>query len=175
MLRPARLSQPYGRGDSITRTRRSAATNWRCFVLPACKDGMRSADYGSGLNGCNYGFNGAMLFQAWKPTMALPLRIRTTCFNGAMLFQAWKRRPPKPCAIRCSMLQWSHAFSSMETRVCSDVVWFFDICFNGAMLFQAWKRLNLPLMRVKRNWLQWSHAFSSMETLYRAYDGLYIF
>ena len=85
-------------------------------------------------------------------------------------------------------LQWSHAYSSVETKLTSAANSLSLSCFNGATLTHAWKqdlgyrtvgvelsasmeprllkRGNLELIegQTPLSELQWSHAYSSVET-----------
>ena len=72
-----------------------------------------------------------------------------TSFNGATPNRAWKRCLPSRASLSLSVLQWSHAQSSVETRAT-----------------RAIDPAGLPL--------QWSHAQSSVETGYGSRDLLRI-
>ena len=112
-----------------------------------------------------YGFNGAMPFQAWICNQQAPARHLDDCFNGAMPFQAWiygghsseqNRQVDAsmgPCPFR-------HGY----VRLFGTNQWFYT-CFNGAMPFQAWISGACGWMHYHTYLrLQWGHALSGMDT-----------
>ncbi len=103
------------------------------------KRGERTS--GNHAPGQGRGFNGATLFQAWRDEQTLPAPILIESFNGATLFQAWRDPLQENFYIWIELLQWGHAFSSVERK-------------------QAFDEPNA------RTWLQWGHAFSSVESTY---------
>jgi len=88
---------------------------------------------------CNR-FNGATPSQTWKPKFAGKITAeRLIRFNGATPSQTWKRIGADKVRGASNVLQWSHAFSDVETR-------------------RAWEEMRGIIS------LQWSHAFSDVET-----------
>jgi len=108
-------------------------------------------------------FNGATPSQTWKHERKAAMRLPETAsmeprllrrgnptarltaaavregFNGATPSQTWKP-PPWWIGSRASMmLQWSHAFSDVETGIRTADVTKLAECFNGATPSQTWK------------------------------------
>ena len=105
-------------------------------------------------------FNGATLIQAWKPASvdangsaaAASMEPRSFKRGNALRTSLWRRRSmlqwshahssvETPCRapLAAAQLQWSHAHSSVETdrsRIESQAA----ERFNGATLIQAWKQ-----------------------------------
>ncbi len=116
-----------------------------------------------------------------------PERRSQNRFNGTTLFQAWKFKMEKTVKVGNDMLQWNHAFSSVEIRRANGNAGdqggasmeprFFkrgnpelvsppavrSRRFNGTTLFQAWKFHTDPGHGWMETTLQWNHAFSSVE------------
>jgi len=91
------------------------------------------------------------------------------CFNGATLFQAWKPHIARAQMITKSQLQWGHALSSVETVAQPEDALARTGRFNGATLFQAWKLRVIGDQIIVPQWgLQWGHALSSVETWMRS-------
>ena len=89
----------------------------------------------------NARFNGATPNRAWKLVSGIAAQFGALRFNGATPNRAWKPLPTGTSASAQTLLQWSHAQSSVETPF-------------------------LMAGGIPRTWLQWSHAQSSVETWY---------
>jgi len=61
-------------------------------------------------------------------------------------------------------LQWSHAFSDVETKSKDEAIKRARECFNGATPSQTWKHRRYAHALLAQEQLQWSHAFSDVET-----------
>jgi len=111
-------------------------------------------------------FNGATLFQAWKPDPhLLPFMLHPLASMGPRSFKRGNKRYALKYAQKHEQLQWGHALSSVETARrparASRPAW----GFNGATLFQAWKHQRTCSRSSSLKALQWGHALSSVETL----------
>jgi len=117
---------------------------------------------------CGYaraaGFNGATPSQTWKrDDRQRRRRASAWGFNGATPSQTWKRIETQEAPSHLGKLQWSHAFSDVETPLnrynsapYKELQWshaFSDVeTTPPGFNLQAWTLL------------QWSHAFSDVET-----------
>jgi len=84
-------------------------------------------------------FNGATPSQTWKPLAAAALIRAPPCFNGATPSQTWKQWDAHQKAAADKALQWSHAFSDVETQTSQNWRRPAHLCFNGATPSQTWK------------------------------------
>ena len=82
----------------------------------------------------SHGFSTMETAGGANDTPAVPPR-----FNGATVFQPWR---PATVALHhhtASEFQWSHGFSTMETANCCHTTMILSSSFNGATVFQPWR------------------------------------
>ncbi len=97
-----------------------------------------------------------------EPATCGSLRCSYAASMEPRSFKRGNRLRALPFSAR-TLLQWSHAHSSVETSG-SIAVARSLIGFNGATLIQAWKLDWCSQSRCPHSELQWSHAHSSVET-----------
>jgi len=112
------------------------------------------------------GFNGATPSQTWKPLIGFHSMPNGHSFNGATPSQTWKPRYAFQRCLSKEKLQWSHAFSDVETVLNTGF-------YSGASPLQwshAFSDVETPVglgPLSLSDRLQWSHAFSDVETMSR--------
>jgi len=114
-------------------------------------------------------FNGATPSQTWKlPQSERPIRLEWR-FNGATPSQTWKRNAER-LVLRdlAERLQWSHAFSDVETR-CGTRLAETATRLQWSHAFSDVETAALVGIVVDNLLLQWSHAFSDVETSYSSW------
>jgi len=87
----------------------------------------------------------------------------TARFNGATPSQTWKPLDVGLEDIAFDKLQWSHAFSDVETTISGDaLVRILSLQWSHAFSdVETLRRIDLA---ATASGLQWSHAFSDVET-----------
>ncbi len=150
--------------------------------------------YGRGPRAQQRSFNGATVFQPWRRNCGRSSAYRQApSFNGATVFQPWRPDPRRDSEwYEATKFQWSHGFSTMETKIGEARPAKAWEGFNGATVFQPWRPLitkrpaaakrilvsmeprffnhgdALRFFAIGFRWerFQWSHGFSTMETHY---------
>ena len=112
------------------------------------------------------GFNGATAFRQWKRhPRSLWSSVRATRFNGATAFRQWKPSNVAVMRLRpCSVLQWGHHLSAVETSAAYPAGHRRLRASMGPPPFGSGNRAYVASTRARDTGLQWGHRLSAVET-----------